>query len=71
MATLVIRFGWRSCTDLSTASFFDLTQVPRDQLRICIAEDNPINQKVAVSFVKKLGYKCEAYSDGVYRLLRH
>lgn len=52
-------------TRTSTASFFDLTQVPRDELRICIAEDNPINQKIAVSFVTKLGYKCEAYSDGL------
>ena len=47
-----------------TASFFDLTKVPREELRICIAEDNPINQKIAVSFVKKLGIKSEAYSDG-------
>ena len=61
---------WSSDSDgvaarTSTASFFDLTQVPRDQLRICIAEDNLINQKIAVSFVTKLGYKCEAYSDGL------
>lgn len=49
----------------STASFLDLTQIPRAQLRICIAEDNPINQKIAVSFVTKLGYKCEAFSDGL------
>lgn len=61
---------WSSDSDgaaarTSTASFFDLSQVPRDQLRICIAEDNPINQKIAVSFVTKLGYKCEAYSDGL------
>lgn len=61
---------WSSDSDgvaarTSTASFFDLTQVPRDQLHICIAEDNPINQKIAVSFVTKLGYKCEAYSDGL------
>ena len=61
---------WSSDSDgvaarTSTASFFDLTQVPRDQLRICIAEDNPINQKIAVSFVTKLGYECEAYSDGL------
>lgn len=61
---------WSSDSDglaarTSTASFFDLTQVPRDQLRICIAEDNPINQKIAVSFVTKLGYKCEAYGDGL------
>ena len=49
----------------STAAMVDLSQVPRDQLRICIAEDNPINQKIAVSFVTKLGFKSEAYSDGL------
>ncbi|KAL8712617.1 MAG: hypothetical protein Q9220_003148 [cf. Caloplaca sp. 1 TL-2023] len=45
-------------------SFTDLSKIPRDQLRICIAEDNPINQKIAVSFVAKLGFKCEAFNDG-------
>lgn len=48
----------------STASVFDLSQIPRTELRICIAEDNPINQKIAVSFVKRLGIKSDAYSDG-------
>ncbi|KAL8882199.1 MAG: hypothetical protein Q9192_007624, partial [Flavoplaca navasiana] len=47
------------------ASFIDLSQIPRDELRICIAEDNPINQKIAVSFVTKLGFKSEAFSDGL------
>lgn len=47
------------------ASFIDLSKIPRDQLRICIAEDNPINQKIAVSFVTKLGFKSEAFSDGL------
>ncbi|PLN76279.1 hypothetical protein BDW42DRAFT_179039, partial [Aspergillus taichungensis] len=42
----------------------DLTQVPRDQIRICIAEDNPINQKIAVKFVNGLNLQCEAVSDG-------
>ncbi|KAJ5095338.1 hypothetical protein NUU61_004694 [Penicillium alfredii] len=42
----------------------DLTQIPRDQIRVCIAEDNPINQKIAVKFVTGLGLQCEAYSDG-------
>ena len=46
-------------------TFIDVSQVPRDQLRICIAEDNPINQKIAVSFVTKLGLRCEAFSDGL------
>lgn len=49
----------------STASSFDLTQIPRNEIRICVAEDNPINQKIAVSFVTKLGFKSEAYSDGL------
>ncbi|KAL8762589.1 MAG: hypothetical protein Q9184_001443 [Pyrenodesmia sp. 2 TL-2023] len=46
-------------------TFVDLSKIPRDQLRICIAEDNPINQKIAVSFVTKLGFKSEAFSDGL------
>ena len=49
----------------ATASFVDLSQIPREDIRICIAEDNPINQKIAVSFVTKLGFKCEAYGDGL------
>jgi len=42
----------------------DLTTIPRDQIRVCIAEDNPINQKIAVQFVKSLGLQSEAFSDG-------
>ena len=44
---------------------FNLSQIPRGELRICIAEDNPINQKIAVSFVSKLGFKSEAFNDGL------
>lgn len=46
------------------SNFNDLSLVPRNELRICIAEDNPVNQKIAVSFVKKLGFNSEAHSDG-------
>jgi CheY-like chemotaxis protein len=46
------------------SSFIDLSQIPRDQLRICIAEDNVINQKIAISFVQKLGFTCAAFMDG-------
>lgn len=42
----------------------DLTMIPREQIRVCIAEDNPINQKIAVKFVTGLNLRCEAYSDG-------
>ena len=61
---------WSSDTDglapqSSTAPYSDLSRIPREKLRICIAEDNPINQKIAVSFVTKLGFKSAAYSDGL------
>lgn len=42
----------------------DLSKIPRNELRICIAEDNLINQRIAISFVQKLGFKCDAYLDG-------
>ncbi|KAF1979878.1 putative histidine kinase HHK1p [Bimuria novae-zelandiae CBS 107.79] len=41
-----------------------LSTIPRNELRICIAEDNLINQRIAISFVQKLGFKCDAYLDG-------
>ncbi|KAK0807676.1 Chk1 protein kinase [Friedmanniomyces endolithicus] len=41
-----------------------LADIPRDQLKVCIAEDNLINQKIAINFVKKLGFRCEAFGDG-------
>jgi signal transduction histidine kinase/CheY-like chemotaxis protein len=46
------------------ASFCDLSKVPREELRVCIAEDNAINRKIAMSFINKLGFHCEAFEDG-------
>jgi signal transduction histidine kinase len=45
-------------------TIIDLSKVPRDQLRIAIAEDNAINQKIAISFVQRLGFECEAFGNG-------
>lgn len=42
----------------------DLTTIPREEIRVCIAEDNPINQKIAVNFVRNLGLNCEVFGDG-------
>lgn len=46
------------------AGSIDISKIPRAKIRICIAEDNPINQKIAISYVNRLGYTCQAYSDG-------
>lgn len=71
---------WSSNEDGSALSMpttpypYDLAEIPRDQVRVCIAEDNPINQKIAVAFTNKLGITCEAFSDGlqaVEALRRH
>lgn len=46
--------------------YLDLTQVPKHQMRICIAEDNLINQRIAIQFVRKLGYiNVDAYENGL------
>lgn len=57
-------FGSSAAGGQPHASAISLSSIPRDDLRICIAEDNPINQKIAINFVKKLGFNCEAYGDG-------
>lgn len=65
------RATWSSDAEVQgvpSSSIIDLSKIPRDQIRICIAEDNPINQKIAVSFVKKLGFQSIAYNDGMAAL---
>ena len=61
---------WSSESNLELSSLpkvahVDLSRIPRTELRVCVAEDNPINSKIAVSFVTKLGFKSAAYSDGL------
>ncbi|TQN73435.1 Hybrid signal transduction histidine kinase K, partial [Colletotrichum shisoi] len=52
--------------DTSPNPFLDLTAIPKDQIRICIAEDNPINQKIAIQYAQRLGYTTvDAYENGL------
>jgi signal transduction histidine kinase/CheY-like chemotaxis protein/tetratricopeptide (TPR) repeat protein len=51
---------------LSHTPYSDLSNIPRSELRICIAEDNKINQRIAIQIVQKLGFKyVDAYDNGL------
>jgi CheY-like chemotaxis protein len=47
-----------------TPHYLDISLVPSNEIRVCIAEDNLINQKIAVSYIQRLGYDCEAFLNG-------
>jgi signal transduction histidine kinase/CheY-like chemotaxis protein/tetratricopeptide (TPR) repeat protein len=48
------------------AGFTSLLDIPQSQIRVCIAEDNLINQKIAVQFLLKLKFKrVDAYNNGL------
>ena len=50
----------------STATFDSLSNIPQSQIRVCIAEDNLINQKIAVQFLQKLNFgQVDAYNNGL------
>ncbi|PNY28054.1 Hybrid signal transduction histidine kinase K [Tolypocladium capitatum] len=46
--------------------YLDLSQMSKEDVRICVAEDNPINQKIAIQYVQRLGYhSVSAYENGL------
>ncbi|KAF2147305.1 uncharacterized protein K452DRAFT_293751 [Aplosporella prunicola CBS 121167] len=56
--------GEHNDSGVSVPQQIGLPKIPREQIRVAIAEDNAINQRIAISFVKKLGFQCEAFGDG-------
>jgi signal transduction histidine kinase/predicted ATPase/CheY-like chemotaxis protein/serine/threonine protein kinase len=46
--------------------YLDLSAISKEDVRICVAEDNPINQKIAIQYVQRLGYTdVHAYENGL------
>ncbi|KAK3344042.1 hypothetical protein B0T25DRAFT_315890 [Lasiosphaeria hispida] len=52
--------------ELALGTYTDLSLIPKDQLRICIAEDNAINAKIATQYMQRLGYpNVDTYDNGL------
>jgi signal transduction histidine kinase/CheY-like chemotaxis protein len=48
----------------SNTPFNDISHIPRSDIRICVAEDNNINQRIAIAFLKQLGFAGEPFVNG-------
>ena len=47
----------------------DLTSIPKEELRVIIVEDNMINQRIAIQYMLRLGFKTvDAYENGLTAL---
>ena len=56
--------GKKIAKPTSNTPFNDISHIPRADIRICVAEDNNINQRIAIAFLKQLGLKGETFVNG-------
>ena len=64
------RFGVSASCGASIASDVPKLDTPPARRRILLAEDNPVNQLVAVALLKKMGHSVETANDGREALKR-
>ncbi|KAL2174261.1 uncharacterized protein P884DRAFT_209463 [Thermothelomyces heterothallicus CBS 202.75] len=55
-----------STTGAPASAVSDLSKIPKNELRICIAEDNAINARIALQYMQRLGYpNVDTYENGL------
>lgn len=43
---------------------YSVSEIEKEQVQILLVEDNRINQKVAINFIEKLGYRADVANNG-------
>ena len=59
-----VRAGSARVTEPETIDLGTVLYQDSRRRRVLLAEDNPVNQKVAMLFLERLGYECEVVQDG-------